>query len=400
MSSILSDIESLPLLAQAASVAVPDYSGTALPGPAWFIEALLMLTFWVHMLFVMATLGSVLVVFVRSWSFLVNRQVLSIIDRRMIRAIPPVLSMTITTGIAPLLFVQTLYGHYSYSSNIFLGYFWLGSLVLLLAGFICLYFVGWLWQWKISLPALLVLPVCFVGIAYINTNNAILTIQPEHWIEFHRNLSYLHVSDPVTVPRFLHNLTYAIIVGGLFLVWTASTCRDIIVGNTVSERLSCGHATAKSSQMTGYLIHLAGIVSLAALSIWYYLSLPTELQDWLFGSGQRNPVLSKFISVWFGIIGLLLINGVVALVRPDDRKWLGTGTVLSAVLVAAMVVVREYIRRWYLAREVAGGFSIDNWQVAAQNSAIAVFLGSFILALIMILIMLIMITRKPKMLVN
>ena len=386
----------LQMLAQSASVPIPDYTSTSLPGPAWLIEALLLITFWVHMLFVMASLGAVLVVFARSWSFLVNRFVLSTIDRKMIRAIPPILSLTITTGIAPLLFVQTLFGHYSYSSNIFLGYFWLGSLVLLLAGFICLYLTGWLWQWKISLPALVVLPVCFVGIAYINTNNAILTIQPEHWIEFHRNISYLHVKDPITVPRFVNNISYSIIIGGLFLVWTARSCRDSVTAeNTVSETHSTGKVNISSSMRTGYLIHLTGLVLMIASSVWYYQSWPQELKVWIFNNQSGNIFLTNLKCIWLGFAGLIFLNSLISLARPEKLLGLVSSTALSAVLVAAMVVVREYIRHWYLAREVAGSFSIANWQVATQNSAIAVFIASFVLALIIVFIMLVMITRKP-----
>ncbi len=362
-------------------VPIPQYSTVSLPASAWLLESLLLLTFWIHMLFVSMIAGSALVLFTRSCLIPGNKLTLGIIDKKMIRALPPVLSLTITTGIAPLLFVQTLYGHYSYSSNIFLGYFWLGSLVLLLAGFICLYLAGWLWNWKISLPALTALPLVFLSIAYIYTNNAILTIQPEHWLEFHRDQSWLHVNDAITIPRFMHNISYWLLAGGVFLSWTAYFSRS-------SDQTN---GTNSNTTIKGGLTFCAlGFIAMITTGIWYFGALPAEFRNWLGQFEMHNSLTDSSPGlryIWLALPGLGLLLTISGLLKPQNRSVLIAISTLGGLLMAIMVLFRELIRRWYLSREIAGSFSIENWPVASQNSVIIVLLISFVLALTLIAIM-------------
>ena len=46
---------------------------------------------------------------------------------------------SLTTGVAPLLFVQVLYGHFFYTANILLGWRWLAILGVLIVGFYAVY---------------------------------------------------------------------------------------------------------------------------------------------------------------------------------------------------------------------------------------------------------------------
>ena len=368
----------------AQTVPTPSYDWLSLPAPASLLEGLFLLTFWIHMIFVGLTLGGALILSGRSFLFLARRDTLESLDRKMIKAIPPILSVTITTGIAPLLFVQTLYGHFAYSSNILLGYFWLGSLVLLLVGFICLYIAGWLWDWQISLPALAALPVCFLGILYIFTNNALLTIMPDHWLEFHRHASILHVRDGITIPRILHNIAYPLMFGGLFLAWTAKICnKDDKTGAQLNN------SGTISFGMGWFAMGAAAVI---LFSGWYYYSMPDALQKALFASTG-----GKLIYLWLAITALAAGCGGLGLIQPGKNLWPFAGTVLSLVVLVGMVLIREFIRKWYLARDVVGGFSIDNWHVANQWSAIAVFLLCLVAALALVGVMMVIILRgKPE----
>ena len=49
------------------------------------------------------------------------------------------ISLAITTGVAPLLFVQVLYQQYFYSGTILLGWIWFNMLVLLMIGYYAAY---------------------------------------------------------------------------------------------------------------------------------------------------------------------------------------------------------------------------------------------------------------------
>ena len=373
------------ILAQTV-VPTPSYDWLSLPAPASLLEGLFLLTFWVHMIFVGLTLGGSLILAGRSFLFLAKRNTIETLDRKLVRAIPPILSVTITTGIAPLLFVQTLYGHFSYSSNILLGYFWLGSLVLLLVGFICLYLAGWLWDWQVSLPALAALPVCFLGILYIFTNNAILTIQPDHWLEFHRHTSIIHVKDAITIPRIFHNIAYSLMFGGLLLAWTAKICKkDEKTGTELDN------AGTVSFAMGWFAMGAAAII---LFSGWYYYSMPEALKQHMI---TDSPMVAKFIYLWLGSVGLAVVCGGLGMIQPGKNLWPFACSVLSLVVLLGMVLVREFIRKWYLAREVVGGFSIDKWHVATQGSAIVVFLVCLVAGLAIIGVMVVIILRgKPE----
>ncbi len=377
-------------------VPIPNHGVTALPAPAWLLETLLLATFWVHQLFVSAVLGAVLVLFVRSCCHLATSRAISVIDRSMIRSLPPVLSLAIATGIAPLLFVQTLYGQYSYSSNIFMGYFWLGSLVLLLVGFVCLYLSGWLWNWKISVPALAILPICFLGIVYIYTNNSVLAIQPEHWLEFHRHQSLIHVKDPITIPRLLNNISWSLVIGGLYLVWTAHKSQSSQQQTAESEPIS-----ATGTIRWGLLWHIMGLVVLVATRGWYCRAMPSELNRVLAGQGQGDTIYRNIGIALMVVIAVDLLLSGIALLRPKQKVLSVVTTMLSCLLIGGIVFIREKIRRWYVAREVAGSFSIDNWQVQSQSSAISVFAICFVIALVIIAFMLVMFFRsKPSKVVS
>ena len=102
---------------------IPQPDPSPLPGPAWLFHALLLLTFFVHVLFMNVSLGAAVIGAVHGLAGKPERRQLA---RRALAAILPAgVSFTVTTGVAPLLFVQVLYGQLFYPATILVGWAWL-----------------------------------------------------------------------------------------------------------------------------------------------------------------------------------------------------------------------------------------------------------------------------------
>lgn len=115
----------------------------ALPAPPVLFIGLLGLTFVVHMLFLGLLVAALWARIGAEWGKS-NTCAIEPLHRAGVLAF----STTITAGVAPLLFVQVLYGKYFYSSSITIGYPWLAIIAYLMIGFYSLYL--WRWRWEKS----------------------------------------------------------------------------------------------------------------------------------------------------------------------------------------------------------------------------------------------------------
>ena len=94
------------------------------------------------------------------------------------------ISLTITTGIAPLLFVQVLYQQYFYTATILIAPVWMLFLLMLMVG----YYATYLYKFK-GTPArgsggtgwLLVAAAMFLLIAMVHVAVHLIHSQPEKW---------------------------------------------------------------------------------------------------------------------------------------------------------------------------------------------------------------------------
>ena len=103
---------------------IPYPDPMPLPAPVWLLRTLLLLTFFLHVLFMNCLLGGTAVALVCTM-----RRKSSAFSARLAgdigRLLPSVFAFTITLGVAPLLFLQVMYGHLLYASSILIGVPWL-----------------------------------------------------------------------------------------------------------------------------------------------------------------------------------------------------------------------------------------------------------------------------------
>ncbi len=203
-----------------AATLIPPLDEFGLPGPLRLFEFLLPATFFLHIIFMNIALGTAVMV-VPMWFASKSRPHLADAVIRLVRFWPIAVSLTITTGVAPLLFVQTLYGHVFYTANILLGWRWLAIIGLLLAAFYLIYFVRRCAAPSaedprgpaiLKPPTLLAIlaaaavAVAFLAIATLFTANSTLMLVPDAWRDVRDGRASPFFVHAMFWPRLLHNV--------------------------------------------------------------------------------------------------------------------------------------------------------------------------------------------------
>ena len=144
------------------------------------------------------------------------------------------ISLTITTGVAPLLFIQVLYHQFFYSATILIAAGWFGLLVLLTLG----YYAAYLYKFR-GAPAtgrggglwLAVSALCFLAIAVLQVAVNLIHSQVEIWPAVAAN-PWAVLGDATFVPRLLHFVLAGVGFSAALSVWWAG--RRVAAGDNVA----------------------------------------------------------------------------------------------------------------------------------------------------------------------
>src|ERR1035437_8053472 len=184
----------------ASQLLVPALDPAPIPGPAWLFHVLLVATFLLHLLFVNAVLGGTLLAATASFAGKRLRPLAVLF----VEMNSWTISLAITFGVAPLLFLQVLYGRFFYSATILVARGWLGMIVLLTMAYYLNYVVKGRLRKGGDAPLLLAVEaLLFLAIAAIQVAVYLLQVQPALWDAASRN-GFAILSDPSFAPRFLH----------------------------------------------------------------------------------------------------------------------------------------------------------------------------------------------------
>ncbi len=213
---------------------IPALDAAGMPGPPWLFHFLLVFTFFLHLIFMNLTLGGTLIAFIanlRGGGRSIDPN--TVFAKRLMAVNTYAISLAITTGVAPLLFVQVLYQQYFYTGTILLGWIWFNMLVLLMIG----YYAAYLHK-KFRGPWLGVSAVTFFGIAMTHVAVHLIHVQPAKWAQFDVGpLSVL--GDPTYWPRLLHfvlaAITFAALVAGWWAVRRARAGDDVELNTSIAK---------------------------------------------------------------------------------------------------------------------------------------------------------------------
>ena len=337
---------------------IPALDPAPLPGPPWLFHLLWLVTFTVHLLFVNTVLGGTLLAALYPASRKGGRETRTLL----VEVNSWTISLAVTFGIAPLLFMQVILGRFFYSATILVAWAWLGLLGLLMVG----YYLNYVAKFRLRAGrdaglAIWLAAVCFLGIAVIQVVISLLHMQPDRWAAVAAS-GWAALADPTFVPRLLHFVLAALSMAGALLAWVAV------------RRAGKGGDAETNRAMAGFGIRAALIATVLQLAdgFWLLLALPEGvLRAFMRGGAATMVPLTLGILAGLGLL-VLLAQIHDPLAQPTRVRRVAELLVGTIVL---MIVTRHQVRDLYLAAHRAG----EQVVVATQWGALALFLVVFLL---------------------
>ncbi len=335
-------------------IPVPD---TIPVSPLW-LEMLLLATFILHILVMNAMMGTAIITLVSAFRKKLkgDKSHLGIS-----RKLPIVIAFTINTGVAPLLFVQVLYGHLIYTSSILMAVSWLAVIALLMI----LYYGAYLNSYRVkshgavSRLMLSVTVLAMLGTGFVIANNMTLMLSPERWPQYFNNPrgTLLNLAEPSLYPRFLHFVVASIAVGGLAMAHLAAW-----------KKKSGGNGP-EGGVAAGLQWFAGATVCQLLVGTWFLFSLPGRITGLFWGGSLPATILLATgitcgaAAVWFAL---------------KKRLWPCTWSAITTI--AVMATVRHLVRiAW-----ISPFFKSADLQVAPQYSSLLLFIFVLLVALTLI----------------
>ncbi|MFW9603974.1 MAG: hypothetical protein ACMV0F_03380 [Trichlorobacter sp.] len=335
----------------------------------WF-QFFLILTFPVHLLAMNALLGTTFAAFVAHF---MPGQKYKLLAFNLGKVLPFLVAFTVNFGVAPLLFVNVLYGQAFYSSSVLMGIFWLSVIPLIIIA----YYAAYLYDFSFKdlgdsgRYLLLLMLVVLAIVGFIFTNNMSLMLTPGSWSRWFTQASgtLLNLADPTLWPRYLHMITGGLAIGGLFVALYATVAvsyeRQVVeVGITYGIRIF--------TWMTALQV---------LVGTWYLLSLPPAIKA-LFMGGDA-------LATGLMVSGIML--SLVVLVTGYMQRVITT-VLLIVPLVYVMTGIRDIVRTSTLAPFM----SIATTPSVSELSPLILFLVTLVAGVVVIIWMLQQVARVSK----
>ncbi|MBU0908264.1 MAG: hypothetical protein KJ717_01775, partial [Proteobacteria bacterium] len=321
----------------------------------FFLQFLLTITTFLHLVAMNVLLGSACVALAAPLAG--PDEQTGPLCRKIGEKLPYVMAFTINFGVAPLLFLQVLYGQFFYTSSILMAGYWLAIIGLLIVTYYAAYIYHLRYEDLGPVRSLLTgaIVLLLVVVAFFFCNNMSIMQLPESWVRYFSGGRgwQLHFSDPTLVPRFLHFIASAVAVGGLAIaVYYEHRRRQ---GDGSGERwikYGCNWFT------------IATLINFP-IGFWFLGVLPS------FAHNATTLAGKLFTVSLYGSLALAVISVIQA---QRHRVYPAVGWALGAIFF--MTLAREFVRIAYLNPY----FSLADLPVAPQYSPMIVFLIFLILA--------------------
>ncbi|MEZ8219220.1 hypothetical protein B0813_002757 [Candidatus Fervidibacteria bacterium JGI MDM2 SSWTFF-3-K9] len=339
---------------------IPAPEPIPLPAPVWLLQALLFITFVLHIVPMNMTLGGLVILAHGEMSGRMSEPL-----RRWITSYLPVtVAFTVTTGVAPLLFLQVLYGQLFFPAAVIIAWAWFAVIIALLLGYYGVYAYvlasDRLGRWRgwviIGSTAL------FLYVAFAFNNVITLMSTPFRWWELwqERNPSVhfnLNIWEPTLFPRFGHFVLGAIAVAGLI----AALYGSILL---------------RKGEVTGKELVTKGVSWFAGATIINYFVGAVFLFT------HEKPVWQAFIGgdmlatvlLWSGIVFSLvaLISAFLSLRFERPFPLLTVAAIATLLTIVTMAGVKFTVRSLLIARH-APLFNLRDVPVQPQWGIIVLF---------------------------
>ena len=328
-----------------------------IPAPWGWFELLGNLTLVLHFLLMNVILGGMLLLLFTRWQHEGDPQ--NALSGPLLSKLPTAFALTINLGVAPLLFMQVLYGHLFYTSTVLMGVFWILIIPLLMIAYYGAYLQSHQWQRRplLSKISTVVSALILLYISFIYSNVMTHMGQPELWDAYFQNRggTLLNLSDPTLIPRYLHFITAAIAIAALFtaILWGISSGKKML-------------PIANQNRIRGLRIFAYATMAQFVVGSWFLIAQPTDIMLLFMG---RDPWMTGML-----IAGIL--PGIIAIVTAMQDR-LSLTVILTLLSMVFMVISRALLRNAYTGRF----FSLGDLKVVSQYDVMILFFIVFALGL-------------------
>ena len=296
--------------------------------------------------------------------------------------LPFMLSLAITAGVAPLLFIQILYRPQFYTANLLLFHRWMAVVPVLIVAFYLLYLLKVRWgasRSPLVSPAIgLVAAGCFVFIAWSWTENHLLSLADQQvWSDQYVSRSWVYRSSQV-LPRLGIWFFGTFPILAVWLGWQAWW--QMPAGGT--DPLAEDHRSAELAARRGAVIGLAGLALALICAVLYAIMLPAEhraalspaplLIAWGIAAVGLIVAAVLFVRQWrIGRLGLLplMLQSLALIGAIAGVAWLREALRLHVVDVAALAdthaAAADVGGRWVFAAFLVINAVLIGWCVRA-----------------------------------
>jgi hypothetical protein len=350
----------------------PDILG--LPATPWPVLVLLIITLAAHWMFIGSAVGGATMVLLYSLRGL--RDEAAVISRSILLFLPFMLSMGVTLGIAPLLFVQVLYGNFFYTANVIIAGWWLLIVPLVIANLYLFYLLRHRLDGArapgAAIPASIV--AIFLVLALTLASNSALSQTPAAWSGvWAYGGAALHLSG-VVVWRAAFALLGFLTGGGLFVALLAKG------GWMHDERV------ADRAFSAGVGLSLAAGILQVLAGGGLLLSLGADLRQSLFSNpaGAAGSIAAAALAA----LAILLVARAA-----KTRSWpalIGSLAAYFAALVA-IATARDALRQ----AAIRPYFQLADVSVHPQWGPFAMFVA-FLLVGVSTIVVLLRLARSPR----
>lgn len=312
-------------------VGIPQPDTLPIPSPAWLLKFFLLLTFLLHILAMNLLLGGTLLAVVSYFKRQVEHH--RLLAKELWHMMPPALAATVTLGVAPLLFVQVLYGHLLYSSSIIMGWWWWLVVPLVIIAYFTTYKISMKDGNSVAWQPLLVLLLLIV-VSFIYSSNMSLMLTPEKFstMQLESQAGWcLNFSELSLIPRWLHMVLGAVAIAALVVAWLG---KRRLAGKPEFGKWAVGYG----GKIFGAITHFQIIVGLV-----FIMTLRREVMLIFMGHNMLATILlpvSILLAIYLGIAGFRLRK------KPESVNLV---MLLTGLIMVIMVIMRDLVRDAYLA---------------------------------------------------
>ncbi len=365
----------------AAATFMPAPEPISLPAPVWLLRTLLFVTFVLHLIPMNMTVGGLIVLAHGE----VSQRLSEPMRRWIVGYLPVTVAFTVTTGVAPLLFLQVLYGQLFFPAAVLIAWAWFLVIVALLLGYYGIYAYALAserlgrWRGWVIIGS----TVLFLYVAFAFNNVITLMSTPFRWWDLwqERNPSVhfnLNLWEPTLFPRFAHFILGAVAVFGLITTLYGAFVRKRDE-EAAKQLIRSGAAWFVGATLINYLV--------GALFLFTH-----EQEIWRFFVGGN---LGATVLLWGGVVLSLfaIIFAWLGKKSPNPLPPVITSLVLTVLTLVFMAGVKFTVRSLLIAR-YAPDFNLSQMSVQPQWGIIVMFVFLLLIGLGFVAWMLIQLQRS------